>query len=307
MRRKIPSSHTLLCFEAAARHRSFSRAAQELALTQSAISRQIAALEAYLGSPLFERERHGVVLTATGQRYASNVARHLDAIELDTQEVMSGHTANQDVRLACVATFATQWLIPRLPDLHKKHPQLTLHIETRTRPFLFADAAFDAAIFAGTADQVQRWAGTHAIVLRDEAVVAVCKPTLLGRRKTLSPAAIARLPLIQQSTRPDAWPRWFEAMGVAHPRAHLGPRYELFSMSCAAAAAGLGIALVPHILIEAELARGELVVAHPAPLASQRHYFLLYPDRVEVPAAVLQFSQWLQQVSPMPKLAPLPT
>jgi LysR family glycine cleavage system transcriptional activator len=294
MRRKIPSSHALLCFEAAAQHCSFSRAAQALALTQSAVSRQITALEEYLGVALFERTRHGVALTPAGQQYAGKVAQRLLAIEQDTLEIMRGHSADDDVRLACVATFATQWLIPRLPLLRKKHPDMTVHIETRTRPFLFAESAFDAAIYAGTQEQVNQWAGTRHLLLQDEAVVAVCSPTLLGRRRTFSPQAIAQLPLIQQSTRPDAWPAWFEAMQVDAPLARVGPRYELFSMACAAAAHGLGVALVPRLLIATELARGELVLAHPAPLPSQRHYFLIYPDQADLPPSVQRFSEWLQ-------------
>lgn len=298
MRRKIPSSHALLCFEAAAQHCSFSRAAQTLALTQSAVSRQITALESYLGVTLFERTRHGVALTLAGQQYAGKVAQRLHGIEQDTLEIMRGHRADDDVRLACVATFATQWLIPRLPLLRKKHPDMTVHIETRTRPFLFADSAFDAAIYAGTQEQVNQWAGTRHRLLQDEAVVAVCSPALLGRRRAFSAQAIAQLPLIQQSTRPDAWHAWFEAMQVDAPLAHIGPRYELFSMACAAAAHGMGVALVPRLLIETELARGELVLAHPSPLPSQRHYFLLHPDQTDLPLSVQRFSQWLQSTAP---------
>ena len=294
MRRKIPDSHALLCFETAARHASFTHAAQELALTQSAVSRQITALESYLGQALFERGRHGVTLTTAGRSYARNVARHLRQIEQDTRALMSGHSDDTDVRLACVATFAAQWLIPRLADLKKRQPHITVHIETRTRPFMFADSALDAAIYAGTREQVAQWAGTRSIHLQDEQVVPVCSPRLLGRRKMLRPQDIAQLPLLQQSTRPDAWQHWFDAIGVEATRAGSGPRYELFSMSCAAAAANMGIALVPRLLVEAELARGELVIAHPTPLPSQRHYFLLLPETTPSTAAVLHFSDWLQ-------------
>ena len=297
MRRKIPNSHALLCFEAAAQHCSFSRAAQTLALTQSAVSRQITALEEFLGIALFERTRHGVALTQAGQNYATKVAQRLQAIEQDTLEVMRGHSTDDDVRLACVATFAAQWLIPRLPLLSKRHPGMTVHIETRTRPFLFADSAFDAAIYAGTHEQVGQWAGTRHLLLQDEAVVAVCSPALLGRRRAFSAKAIAQLPLIQQSTRPDAWHAWFEAMQVEAPLARVGPRYELFSMACAAAAHGMGVALVPRLLIQTELARGALVLAHPSPLPSQRHYFLIYPDQANLPPSVQHFSTWLQSTA----------
>ena len=117
MRRKIPSTQALQCFEAAARHESYTRAAQELALTQSAVSRQITALEESLGVLLFRRTRHGMVLTPGGTEYARQVRQRLDAIERDTQDVMTGQGSGGTLRLATVPTFATRWLLPRLPQL----------------------------------------------------------------------------------------------------------------------------------------------------------------------------------------------
>ena len=305
MRRKVPASHTLICFEAAARHQSFTHAAQELALTQSAVSRQISILESFLGHALFERGRHGVTLTTTGESYAKKISRHLTELEQDTQDIMVGDGPQHDLRLACVATFATEWLIPRLPDLRQHHPHLTVHIETRTRPFLLADSGLDAAIFAGTFDQVARWAGTQHLRLYDEDVIPVCSPDLLaralGKRKTLTGTQLAQLPLIQQSTRPDAWAQWFTAMGVPATQARGGPRYELFSMSCAAAANGMGVALVPRLLVESHLRQGTLVVAHPKVLPSNRHYFFIFPDHQELPVAVRQFKDWLQNVDSNPQ------
>lgn len=309
MRRKLPSTQALACFEAAARHQSYTRAAQELALTQSAVSRQILALEDFLGLALFTRNRHGVVLTAQGAAYARQVAQRLAALERDTLDAMAhqGDGASGGViALAAVATFATRWLIPRLPALTQAHPDMVVHLETRTRPFLFADQEFDAALYAGTAEQMQRWAGTRATPLMPEEVLPVCSPDLLrdfpGARRSgntghgLTPERISALPLLQQSTRPTAWRQWFEAQGVDAPRAMAGPRYELFSMTAMAAARGLGLALVPAMLIEEELARGELVIACPRPLKSGRTYYYVTPepdqDRAER-AAVSQLRRWL--------------
>jgi DNA-binding transcriptional LysR family regulator len=290
MRRKIPASNTLLCFDAAARHRSLTRAAVELSLTQSAVSRQILALEEYLGVTLFKRTRHGMELTVVGADYAARVTQRLGALEQDTLDIMGAVPSGGDVHLASVPTFAAQWLIPRLGDFAKRHPLITVHIETRTRPFLFADTALDAAIFAGTPEQLQRWAGTHSQQLLNEEVV--------GKRKFMKAATLAGLPLLQQSTRPDAWSQWFALAGVAAPRALTGPRYEQFSMTVAAAAQGLGLALVPRLLIESELQRGELVIAHPLTLASQRGYYLVRPQGPQAtPAPLTQFSQWLMEMA----------
>ncbi len=293
MRRKIPSTHTLLCFEASARHESYTRAAQELALTQSAVSRQITALEEFLGVTLFRRTRHGVALTERGAEYASQVALRLQSLEQDTLDIMSPQSRSGTVHLAAVPTFATRWLIPRLPLLTAQHPEVTVHLETRTRPFMFSDTSFDVALYAGTVEQVANWAGTRSVRLMDEDVVPVCSPQWLAGQIGLTAQALAQLPLLQQTTRLNAWRKWFDSMGVSAPRALAGPRFELFSMTAAAAACGLGVALVPRLLIEAELRRGELVLACPLAPASERAYYLITPDRGDERPSVNALRKWL--------------
>ena len=313
MRRHLPSTQALACFEAAARHESYTRAAQELALTQSAVSRQIQALEAQLGVPLFRRTRHGVVLSQAGQHYARQVARWLQGLERDTLEVMAHQGQGGSLSLAAVPTFATRWLVPRLPQLAHQHPDIVVHIETRTRPFLFSDSTFDAALYAGTPEQVANWPGVQALRLLPEEVVPVCSPQLLERaaqasgrargtgraHRGVAPEVLAGMPLLQQSTRPAGWQQWFDAMGVAQaPRALDGPRYELFSLTAAAAVHGLGVALMPLMLIEAEMARGELVVACPRPLRGERDYYLVSPAQTPPSPVLAAFSAWLQSMVP---------
>jgi len=293
MRRKIPPLQALVCFDAAARHESYTRAAQELSLTQSAVSRQIGALESFLGVALFRRTRHGVALTPSGTRYARQTALRLESMERDTLDAMADQGSGGSLALAAVPTFATRWLLPRLPGFAQLQPDAVVHIETRTRPFLFADGEFDAALYAGTPAQVANWAGTRALLLMPEDVVPVCSPRLLPRGKPVTPAAIAQMPLLQQSTRPDGWRQWFDAQQVDAPRARTGPRYELFSMLATAAAHGLGVALIPTMLVDDEIARGELVVACARPLSGQRNYYLVMPDRGEPRPLVSAFADWL--------------
>jgi LysR family glycine cleavage system transcriptional activator len=221
------------------------------------------------------------------------VTERLLALERDTLNAMSTQGTQGAIHLAAVPTFATRWLIPRLPELRALHPDIVVHIETRTRPFLFADTPFDAALYAGTAEQVANWAGTRSTLLVHEEVLPVCAPRLLGQAQRLSPQAVAELPLLQQSTRPFGWSQWFEAMGVAAPNALSGPRYELFSMTATAAIHGLGVALVPRLLVETELARGDLVVACNLPLRGERAYYLVTPLRSEAPTALGLFIAWL--------------
>ena len=297
MRRKIPSLQALACFEAAARHESYTRAAQELALTQGAVSRQITALEEFVGVALFRRTRHGVTLTERGAEYAAQVAPRLQGLEQDTLEVMASQNSGGSIHLAAVPTFATRWLIPRLSQLKAQHPEMTVHIETRTRPFMFADTVFDAALYAGTPEQMSHWAGTRCLRLMSEDMVPVCSPGFLGSSRNLTPADLAQFPLLQQSTRPEGWRQWFAMVGVTAPLALSGPRYELFSMTAAAAAQGLGLALVPRLLVEAELARAELVVACEQVLQSQRAYYLVTPERAEERPLMSGFLTWLVQAA----------
>ncbi len=293
---RLPSLHALNCFAAAARHGSFTRAAQELALTQGAVSRQVAALEAQLGVELFRRTRHGMALTAAGAQYAARVAHSLDALARDTVDLVGRQGRGQRLQLAAVPTFATRWLIPRLPALQREQPRLQIDIEVRTRPFVLADSGFDAALFAGTPQQLRRWAGARAQLLLHEQVLPVCSPALRAGGTELSPEQLATLPLLQQSTRPDAWAQWFAAQGVAAPAAAAGPRYELFSLQAAAAVHGLGVALLPTLLIGDELASGSLVVACARPLHGQRAYYLVRPDDVD-DAVLDAFADWLQRAA----------
>lgn len=295
MRRKIPSTQALLCFDAAARHESYTRAAQELVLTQSAVSRQVTLLEDFLGLKLFRRTRHGVALTPAGTDYARQVAQRLDGLERDTLDTMTRQGTGGHLTLAAVPTFATHWLIPRLGTLAQEHPDITVHIDTRTRPFLFADTAFDAALYTGTPEQVRNWPGTRAEKILDEEVLPVCSPVLLAGRKSLNPKALAQMPLLQQSTRPEGWRQWFDAQGVAAPNALGGPRYELFSMLAVAATHHLGVALIPKLLIADELARGQLVVACPKGLHGQRSYYLVTPDVGQEPEVLTRFRRWVLQ------------
>jgi len=295
MRRKIPSLQALACFDAAARQQSYTRAAQELALTQGAVSRQISALEGFVGVALFRRTRHGVLLTDAGRDYAAQVASRLAALERDTLDLMSQQGRSQVLHLAAFPTFATRWLIPRLPSLVQRHPGLTLHLDTRTRPFLFADTPFDGALVAASPEQLSQWPGTRALRLLDEDVWPVCAPALLAGQRCLTAQDIATQVLLQQSTRPDAWRQWFQAQGADAAQAWAGPRLELFSMTAAAAVSGLGVALLPRLLIEQELADGSLVLASEQPLPTQRAYYLVSPERSLDPAAWPLLSRWLQE------------
>ncbi|MGQ7960342.1 LysR substrate-binding domain-containing protein [Pseudomonas sp. SP16.1] len=290
MRRKIPSTAALVAFESAARHQSFTKAADELSLTQSAICRQIGGLESFLNVELFRRSRRGVVLTEAGIAYSRKVAAQLDAVERDTLALM-GNQGSMSLELAVVPTFGTQWLLPRLRTFQQLHPDVTVHLTNRTRPFLFADTHFDAAIYFGDAE----WSGTEAHFLMHEHLLPVCSPALLDGLPS-SPERIAELPLLQQTTRPYAWRQWFAAQGLNVARDMTGPRLELFSMLAQAARHEMGIALIPPFLIQRELDDGSLVIALDRAVPnSNRAYYLMVPERKTESAALKAFRDWLLQ------------
>lgn len=291
MRRKIPSTAWLTAFEAAARHQSYTKAADELALTQSAVCRQIAALEAFLGVRLFRRSSRGVALTEAGLRYRSRVAKRLDEVERDTVELMSQGSEGGVLELGVVPTFATKWLLPRLPDFMARHPGVRVNLAAQTRPFLFEGTGFDAAIYAGE----RQWPGTEGVFLMRENLAAVCKPGLVPRGKALREAEWRKQTLLQQSTRPYVWRQWFDAQGMAVEGDMSGSRFELFSMLTEAAIHGLGIALIPGFLIEDELRRGLLVEVGGQFCWSDRGYYLVYPEGKAENPALATFRGWLQQ------------
>lgn len=288
MRRKIPSTAALVSFEAAARHESFTKAAQELSLTQSAICRQIGSLEEFLNVELFRRSRRGVKLTEAGLSYSRRVATQLDAVERDTLSVM-GHQGTNVIELAVVPTFGTQWLLPRLKDFQKQHPDVTINLTNRTRPFLFADTEFDAAIYFGDAD----WSGTESHRLMNENPMPICSPALLEGRSHLTAKELSEMPLLQQTTRPYAWRHWFSALHMNIPRDMTGPRYELFSMLAQAAMHDMGLALIPPFLIQRELEEKRLVIANTHALTSLKAYYLMIPERKVESASLKAFRDWL--------------
>lgn len=289
MRRKLPSTAALVAFEAAARHQSFTKAAAELALTQSAICRQIAGLESFLGLKLFRRTRRGVALTQAGETYGEVVARRLDEVERDTLDLMARRGEGGVLELASVPTFATRWLLPRLADFERRAPNIVLNITPQSRPFLFEGTPFDAAIYAGDGP----WPGTEAVFLMPEKLVPVCSPKLLGVRKRIMPEQFSAYRLLQQSTRPYAWRQWFAAQNVSHPHDLSGPKYELFSMLVEAAIHGQGIALVPRLIVEQELASGRLIIACERESVRDKNYYLVLPEWKTDHEPLRLFAQWV--------------
>ncbi|MFC5386129.1 LysR substrate-binding domain-containing protein [Aquamicrobium segne] len=288
-RRLIPSTASLTAFDAVSRLGSFSAAAQALDLTPGAISRQIAALEEQLGATLLLRNNKGVVLTERGQRYAKGISDIITRLRILSLEAMAQDTPNV-LRLAFPPTFGTRWLLPRIPDYVKKHPQTTLSFSTRIGQIDFEREELDAAIHVGTAD----WPGCNHQLLLKEMVVPVCSPDFLLQNPIKSPAALLKLPLLEMASRPQGWKFWFSHFGIAEPHRE-GMRFEQFLNVSQACRAGLGVALMPLFLIEGELASGQLVKALKPPIESESAYYFITPHEKTANAGVVSFRNWLTQ------------
>jgi len=294
MRRKIPSTAALIAFDAAARYSSYTEAANELSLTQSAVLRQVAGLEEFLGMKLFRRFKRGVILTEAGAAYHRQIARRLDDVERDTLDLMSRQGRGGTLELAIVPTFGTRWLLPRVRDFSEKHPGITLNLSAETRPFLFKNTDFDAAIYTGDG----QWPGAATTFLMHESMVPVCSPALIAPRKEITPQELAQLPLLQQSTRPHSWRQWFESVGFSPGNELAGPRYELFFMSLQAAIEGLGVALVPEYDLGDDLESGRLLIPVKHRCPGDRSYYLANPEEKTDSHVLTVFRNWLLKQIP---------
>ncbi|SIS78025.1 LysR substrate-binding domain-containing protein [Insolitispirillum peregrinum] len=302
MRRKIPSPSALLAFEAAARHGTFARAADELALTEGAISRQIGRLEAFLGVMLFERVGNRVRLLPNGARYAVQVRETLDRLERDSQYLMGQPSDGASLDIATLPTFASRWLIPRLARFHARHPKITVHLAERMEPFVLAGSGFDAAIHF----EHPAWTGMRTHRLLHETLVPVCHPALVERGGSLD-----ELPRLHRRQNPDAWQDYAQESGIVLSNPATGARYDLHSMQIAAALAGLGVALVPRLYIESELAEGHLVAPWPAGTSIAKTFCLVLPEPIRLSDGPIQiFADWLiseaRSASPSPDLTASP-
>jgi DNA-binding transcriptional LysR family regulator len=289
VRRKIPSTTALIAFEAAGRHESFSRAAEELVLTEGAVSRQIGRLEDFLGVVLFTRVKNRVHLTEAGKGYWERIVQRLDELETDTVNLQGRPVGGGVIELAVIPTFANQWLIPRLSRFHARYPETTINISERPEPFLFAGSTFDAALHYDH----PAWAGMIQKPLFSEELVPVCSPRLLGGRSELAPADIKGLPLLQKRGRPDAWKKWWDQVGITDFNPMVGTRYDMFSMVIKAAVAGLGLALVPKLYVLNELRDGELVVACNRRVPGDKSYCIVYPERKHDQWPLNVFLDWI--------------
>ncbi|TCU16476.1 LysR substrate-binding domain-containing protein [Rhizobium sullae] len=286
-RRFLPSISLLAAFEAVARTGSVTTAARELDLTQSAVSRQIKALEEQLGAELFLRERQTVRLTLAGDSYAREIRealRRISSASLNLRANPHGGTLN----LAILPTFGTRWLAPRLGRFLSQNPGVTINLVTRLSSFDFRLDSIDAAIHFGH----PQWPGAELTFLMSEKTVPACSPEFLKQHGIVKAEDLLNVPLLHLTTRTDAWEKWFAGNGVVFQNVH-GMLFDQFATAAQAAIAGLGVALLPTFLIQDELRRGDLVAAIDREMESSERYYLAYPPERADYAPLSAFRGWI--------------
>jgi LysR family glycine cleavage system transcriptional activator len=291
--RKLPPLNAVRAFEVAARHVSFTKAADELHVTHGAVSRQVALLESWLGAPLFRRTSSQLVLTDVGRAYMEEIGAALDRVALASTHVKQ-RVRPSVLRLNAPPTFAMRWLIPRLSTFQRRHPEIEVRLTTALGPVRFSERDFDMAIRGAH----EPMAGCRSEPFMRETIVPVCQASLRAHGGLAAPADLARHTLIGYGTEPYAWADWLRAAGVPDLRPAKQLNFEQMFFALQAAAEGLGVVLVPLFLVIDDIAAGRLCCPFGALGAMHRHYYVSSPASAVSPSverAVGAFREWLMQ------------
>lgn len=286
MARRLPPLNALKAFEAAARHLNFINAANELAVTPSAVSHQVKSLEDWAGVPLFRRDGRAVVLTEAAQKYLPAVSAALDQLALATRKLRAAETAQGWLTVAMMPSFAAKWLVPRLPGFRAAHPAIDVWIATFESQQGPLAPEVDVAIRYGKGD----WPGLTATKVITEEIYPVCAPELAGRLK--EPADLAGATLLHDELRED-WAMWLSAAGVSGVDSHRGPGFDDSGLLIQAAVEGLGVALARSALVEDDLADGRLVRPFGIGLPAASAYYLVHAEGAEALPKVKAFRDWV--------------
>ncbi len=295
MRRFLPSLSALQAFEAAASHMSFTRAAEDLGVTQSGISRQIKNLEDYLGMALFERSGPRLVLTESGISYYRDVSQMLDSLQEASIDVVRGRKANTSLLIGAHPTFVSRWLAPRLGSFIRAYPDIPLEITQPPQTADFSSSAVDISILRGINPLVD----ARSYELYRETLVVVAAPSLipfgtkLDREKLIEYAS--SFIMLQNASRPSMWLHWIRSVGIKYVGTITGPRFPNSDMVISAAVAGVGLAIVPLRFVERELSRGELHTPFDNAVPSGDSMFVVYPERKANHKSLITFRDWLMR------------
>lgn len=284
---ELPSLNALRVFEVAARRESFSQAAEELNVTQSAVSRQIQLLESQLGSELFVRNGPRVALTALGHDYQAIVENGLGVIRRGTQRLFR-RRRDPSVTLSTVPSLVSRWLVPRLGNLQRNHPDISLRLDATFRMIDFsAETDIDAAVRYGSGI----WPGLAVDLLIEDFIVPVCSPRLA--RQIDSIEDLLKFELLNEDPRFDRWEYWLDALGARAPTKGRKRLSDDFHIQLQAAALGHGIALARGLLVADDLRSGQLVCPLHKPVRSPEQYYFVCPPERLADSRIQALREWL--------------
>jgi LysR family glycine cleavage system transcriptional activator len=290
MTARLPSLNGLRAFEAAARHLSFTQAAAELNVTQTAISHQIRRLEEELGIRLFVRQNRALALTPQARDYLPGVRAAFNDLRLATDRLL--RKDEHVLTVSTLASLAAKWLLPRLSAFQETHPGIDVRITTSTALVDFKSGDVDAAIRYGRGD----WPGLHADWLMADQLFPVCSPALLtGKRPLRCPEDLRDHVLLHTSNaNSDDWRLWLTAAGLpANISRQPGLTFDLILMTVQAALDGIGVAMGRTSYVEADIAKGGLVVPFKITLPANAGFYLVCPEATADTPKLAAFRQWL--------------
>ncbi len=279
---------SLAAFEAAARHQNFAHAGEELHLTASAVSHHVRKLESRLGLPLFQRHARGVALTAAGRQLADAASSSLADLEDVLRGLKAASTDRDLVRIATLHSFTCAWLMPRLPEFAKAHPEVRLSIETGFALARFDDSGPDLAIRHGPG----QWPGVQAMPLLDEQLFPVAARSMPGVAAASTARDVAALPLVADNAR-QGWPDWFRAAKVLGITPDERYRFTDSTGALEAAATGLGAVLARQRIVEPYLASGRLARLPGPSIKARWSYYVVQPSHRRLRPAARAFVDWL--------------
>src|SRR3981081_1724840 len=288
MPRRLPALNALKAFEAAARHESFTRAAEELCVTQGAVSHQVKALEQELGVKLFNRERQRLGITRGGGDYVAVIRDAFDRIALGTERLVQRQTSGA-LTISTSPDFAAKWLVYRLGRFAEAHPAIDLRVSATMHHVDFVREEVDVAVRHGDGN----WAGLDAVRLCTEQLFPVCSPKLMsGRGRIAKPSDLLKSPLLHLDDS-KAWSQWLDAAGVAAPELSHGLTLNRASMLIDAAVDGQGVALARTTLAAWDLMNGRLARPFDLGLKLAKAYWIVCPKATSMKPKIATFRDWL--------------
>ena len=285
MPRRLPQLNALKTFEAAARHESFTRAAEELCVTQGAVSHQVKALESELGIKLFNRERQRLVITSAGRDYLTVVRDALDRIAMGTERLLQRQRSGA-LTVSTSPDFAAKWLVPRLGRFAEAHPRIDLRVSATMHHVDFAREDVDIAVRHGDG----HWPGLHVTRLCAEHLFAVCSPKVAAALR--QPADVLKYPLLQLDDS-SAWAAWFQAAGIAEGDTTTGPVLNRASMVIDAAIDGHGVALARTALAAWDIISKRLARPFTIALPLSKSYWIVCPKATASLPKLVACRDWL--------------